>query len=96
MKLHLDELNLLTTAELQAVVDKDVADNGELLLELEGELMSLMQAAIFPHSETFGDEEEETSAERHLRVLIESMDFATTLSAINAIHSLANNPDADL
>lgn len=57
--------------------------------------MYLMQNAIFPDSETFSDLDEETPAERHLRVLIESMDFATTLSAINAIHDLEDNEDND-
>ncbi len=86
----IDELSQLNTAELEAVINKDAEGDGELLFELEGELMYLMQNAIFPDSETFGDLDEETSAERHLRVLVESLDFATTLSAINALRELAD------
>ena len=91
----IEELNTLNSDELEAVVQKDAEGNGEILFALEGELMYLMQQAIFPDSETFGDLDEETSAERHLRVLIESMDFTTTLSAINAIYDLDNEDDAD-
>ncbi len=92
----IDELSQLNSAELEAVINKDAEGDGEILFELEGELMSIMQEAIFPDSETFGDLDEETTAERHLRVLIESMDFATTLSAINALHDLANDPESEL
>lgn len=92
----IDELNTLNSDELQAVIQNDADGDGDLLFALEAELMSLMQDAIFPDSDTFGDLDEETLAERHLRVLIESMDFAITLSAINAINDLASDPDADL
>ena len=91
----IDELNTLNSDELAAVIQKDAEGDAEILFALEGELMYLMQNAIFPDSETFGNLDEETTAEQHLRVLIESMDFATTLSAINAIYDIDNEKEED-
>ena len=78
-----DRYATMTSEELQRVIDGD--EDGELLFALEEELMELIRENCFSGSETFGEPGEETDAERCLRVVVESMGFPETLSAIDAI-----------
>lgn len=85
MQYEFEDLNNMNTEQLQAVIAEDEAGDGELLFTLEATLKDLVGEMVFPDSETFGDIDAETGPERCIRILIESLDFMTTLSAINAL-----------
>ena len=52
---------------------------------LKSTLMRMVGRQVFPDSESFGAPDDETSAKKCVRVLIEALDIPTMLSAINAL-----------
>ncbi|RZL62304.1 MAG: hypothetical protein EOO93_09395 [Pedobacter sp.] len=87
MEYSIEELNQMDSKQLEKVIEKDTENNGELIFALENNLMELLQEQVFESSETFGDLDEETVAERSIRILVESLDFMSMLGAINALNS---------
>ena len=80
------QLNDMSGDELEKIINDDADNASELLFGLESELMELLRTQAFADSETFGELDAETEAERSIRLLVESLDFMNTLAAINALN----------
>lgn len=80
------QLNDMSGDELEKIINDDADNDSELLFALESELMELLRTQAFADSETFGELDAETEAERSIRLLVESLDFMNTLAAINALN----------
>lgn len=81
----IERLSKMNIDQIDEVIEKDMEEEGEISFELEGILLSIVHAEVFPGSETFGDLDEESPAEKCIRRLIESLGIPETLGAILAL-----------
>lgn len=76
----IEKISNLNSAELQRFCDIDADKDEPDALRLEAHLLELIYRRL--DSETFGVEDEESEAERLLRLCVETMDIPTTVEMI--------------